>query len=158
MRKKSEFIAWLRKCGAQILPNTNAYELARFVAQDQTCVVYEGRRGVSANGFAAECWEAFVAGQDVRMGSVQKPRNSMAKLKAVLLQRDGNHCFFCHECMTDGFTVEHLVGRAKGGPDHQDNLALAHESCNKSAANLPLMEKIKLRESKLHERHRLTSA
>lgn len=46
-------------------------------------------------------------------------------------------------------TLEHLVARAKGGPDHMDNLVLVHEECNKKVSNLPLIEKIKIREKRL---------
>ena len=147
MSEIKAFLAWLQKNGAEILPPTNQYEIARFVARGQTNVVYQGRRGVSANGFALECWMAFREGRGVNMGFTQKPRGSMAKLKLVLIERDGHHCFYCAEPLCEDMTVEHLVSRHKGGPDHQDNLVLSHASCNKLAANLPLVEKIKLRES-----------
>lgn len=143
---KERLIAWLTKNGAQMLPPTNCYEMARFIARGQTCIIYVGRRGVTASGPAYEILEAFKSGKPYQMGDKQKPRTPMAKLRSVLLQRDGNRCFFCHEVMTDRYTVEHLVARAKGGPDHQDNLVLAHEDCNTEAANMPLIEKIKLRE------------
>lgn len=163
MDAKAKFQEWLRSNGAQVLPETNSYELARFVAKGQTCVIYEGRRGVRANGMALACWVAFRSGvKYFQMGETQKPRTPMSKMKLVLRQRDGDCCFFCGLAMfelsdgrpetplCDDCTLEHLVGRAKGGPDHEDNLVLAHERCNKEADNLPLMEKIKIREANLH--------
>ena len=80
------------------------------------------------------------------MGSKVKPRGSMARAKAALLERDGDHCFFCNKPLVEpDITVEHLVARSRGSNlDIQDNLALAHESCNKNAANLPLVRKIEI--------------
>jgi hypothetical protein len=136
--------AWLRAQGAEVLAPTNAYELVRFRARGGVHVIYEGRRGITANGFAETALKAYEKGSNLWMGITTKPRDSMAKTRAALLERDGNLCFFCAlEMPLDDMTVEHLVGRAKGGPDHQDNLALAHEACNRFANNLPLMEKIK---------------
>lgn len=137
--------AWLRAQGAEVLAPTNAYEMARFRARGGVHVIYEGRRGITANGFAQTALTAYEKGANLWMGLTTKPRGNMAKTRAALLERDGNLCFFCClEMNLEDMTVEHLVGRAKGGPDHQDNLVLAHESCNKSADNLPLIEKIKI--------------
>lgn len=149
-----KFHDWLRTQGAQLLPTTNPYEVARFIAHGRTCIVYQDSRGyTSATGFAQECVDAFRDGQRLNMGFTQKPRSSMHKLKMVLLERDGPNCFFCGVLMLDGdITVEHLVGRGKGGPDHQDNLALAHDGCNQFADNLPLIEKIKMRERNIYGR------
>jgi HNH endonuclease len=144
--ERSQFLDWLRQNGSEVLPVTNPYEVARFIARGVTCVIYQGRRGISANGFAGECWNAFLEGKSLHMGSTVKPRGSMAKAKAALLERDGNLCFFCAKIMVEpDVTVEHLVSRSKGqGLDIQDNLALAHEKCNKDAANLPLVKKIEI--------------
>ena len=142
----SKFLAWLQRNGAEVLPCSNVYEIARFIARGQTCIVYQGRRGISANGFAGECWNAFLEGRGLHMGSKVKPRGHFEKAKAALLERDGDLCFFCAQPMIEpDITIEHLVARSKGdGLDTQDNLALAHEKCNGSAANLPLMKKIQM--------------
>lgn len=150
--KKEKFIAWLRANGAEVLPTTNSYEIARFIAHGRVNIIYEGRRGIRSIGFAEECLRAFERGAMMNMGVTQKPRNNISRVKLALQQRDGSFCFFCLKAITeDTCTIEHLVARGKGGPDHQDNLALAHEKCNKDAANLPLMEKIKIREKHLNE-------
>lgn len=164
----SMFVSWLRANGAEVLPTTNVYELARFVAHGKTNVVYFGRRGVRAIGFAQECVDAYESGASLNMGIRQKPRNNISKRKIALRQRDGDLCFYCFKPMfryaegekdeTDDATIEHLVGRGKGGPDHQDNLVLAHDSCNKIVANLPLVSKLKVRENKIHERYRNQAA
>ena len=143
--KHSKFLDYLRQCGATVLPVTNGYEIARFIAQGKTCVVYQDKWGrTSANGFALDCWQAFESGKRIAMGAPVKPRTYIAKHKLALLERDGDLCFFCAQPLVEDITVEHLVSHDKGGPDVSDNFALAHESCNKSADNLPLMKKIKM--------------
>ena len=147
-KQQQQFHDWLTRQGAQLLPATNPYEYARFIAHGATHVIYEGRRGISAGGFAAECLEAFRNGANLGMGFARKARSSFAKQKLALLQRDGSNCFFCLTPMAENeITVEHLVARGKGGPDHLDNLALAHLKCNREADNLPLMKKLEIREA-----------
>src|SRR4051812_32915963 len=136
---KQKFIAWLRTNGAEILPTTNSYEVVRFMAHGRVNIIYEGRRGIRAIGFAEECLQAFEAGSTLNMGFTQNPRHALTKRKVMLRQRDGDKCFFCgkgmfgiegepgHESSVEDCTIEHLVGRGKGGPDHDDNLALSHE-------------------------------
>lgn len=146
---KKDFSIWLSQQGAEVLAPTNPYEIARFRARGGVHVVYEGRRGISANGFAMECWEAFRKGSRLWMGVTKKPRNQLTYRKAALMERDGNLCFYCRLALSvEEATIEHLVSRDKGGPDHMDNLVLTHAPCNKLADNLPLIEKIKLRESR----------
>ena len=143
---QKKFLEWLRQQGAEVLAPTNPYELARFRARGGVHIIYEGRRGVNATGFAEECVTAFAKGSPLWMGMTQKPRNSMGYKKAALMERDGNECFYCHVPMSvTEATVEHLVSRQNGGPDHMDNLALAHDTCNRRVANLPLVKKLDFR-------------
>lgn len=152
--ENKKFIEWLQRQGAEVLAPTNPYEVARFRARGGVHVVYEGRRGINANGFAEECLEAFRKHQNIDMGITQKPRTPMARVKVALVQRDGKLCFFCGAEMPESdMTVEHLVSIHKGGPNHMDNLALAHERCNRTAANFPLVEKIRM-----HVAARITGA
>lgn len=147
MKDKKNFHLWLRQNGAEVLAPTNPFEFARFRARGGVHVIYEGRRGISSQGFARECFDAWFAGERLSMGITTKPRDRLSHLKAALSERDGMECFYCGLIMTpEAMTIEHLVSRDKGGPDHADNLALAHEACNKEADNLPLVEKIKMRE------------
>ena len=104
-----------------------------------------------------------------RMGSKQKPRDYLSRKREALKQRDGDRCFYCGKLMfwkeageriegSDNYqaidkedcTLEHLVARAKGGPDHMDNLVLVHDACNKLVDNLPLIEKLKIRERNIY--------
>jgi len=67
----------------------------------------------------------------------------------ALLRRDGNACFYCGEPTgEDDRSLEHLVARAHGGPDHLSNLVLAHRRCNAVAGHLSAMEKIRIREQR----------
>ena len=130
------------------MPTTNPYEVARFIAHGKTHVVYMNSRGyISAVGFAEECVRAFDAHQSIKMGYAMKHTAFDAKRKQAVIERDGNRCFFCKKEMTWAeSSLEHLVARARGGPNHLDNMALAHKECNARAANLTLMEKIRIRE------------
>ena len=48
-------------------------------------------------------------------------------------------------------SIEHLVAKCHGGPDTLENLVLCHPPCNRKLNNLPLSEKIKLRETRVRE-------
>lgn len=43
-------------------------------------------------------------------------------------------------------SAEHLLSRCHGGRSNMANMVLAHVTCNQEADNLPLVEKIKLRD------------
>lgn len=139
-----EFRAWLRSQGADVLAPTNQWEVVRFRARGAVHIVYtDARKNIKASGFAAECMEACRRGGNLSMGFTSDRKSLGARMKAALLARDGDLCFFCARVMTqEEMTVEHLVGIGKGWPNHTDNFALAHEECNKKAGNMPLMEKI----------------
>jgi hypothetical protein len=147
---QKKFTTWLSQQGAEVLAPTNPYEIARFRARGGVHVVYSGRRGISANGFAEECLTVFRQGGRLWMGVTKKPRNQLTYRKAALMERDGDKCFYCLMSLNvETATIEHLVSRDKSGPDHMDNLVLVHEPCNRLADNLPLIEKIKIRERRI---------
>ncbi len=145
--EKQKFISWLGRQGAEVLTPTNPYEALRFRARGSVHIVYEGRRGLTVPEFVRQCWEAFDRNGHMDMGIAKQARTPAAKLRAAVMQRDGRACFFCTKDMeNDDITLEHLVAIGKGGPDHLDNCVLAHEACNRKADNLPLIDKIKMRE------------
>lgn len=76
-------------------------------------------------------------------GSKKKSRD---KIVARLLVRDGHDCWFCGKGMGQDITVEHLQPLALGGSWSDDNLALAHRSCNRAAGHLTRFEKEGMRE------------
>lgn len=53
--------------------------------------------------------------------------------KARLLQYQNGTCCWCgHYLSFAQATWEHIIPKSLGGPDHESNLALSHESCNKA--------------------------
>ena len=149
------FANWLRAQGAEVLAPTNQWELVRFFAKGATRIIYQRGNGQVSikDGITAEAIDAWQKGANWNPGLTKKPRTSLQRVKADLLHRDGAACWFCGEPLGSDVTVEHLVARGKGGPDHQDNFVLSHERCNNQADNLPLKEKIDI-----HFRARLRKA
>lgn len=138
------FEAWLRAQGAEVIPRTSDWEFARFRAHESLHIIYMRADGTfSAQEFGLECLAVFRRGGTLGMG-LAKPRKGLGHRKAILMKRDGNACFFCGLPMTeDEATIEHLVPLSRGGPNTDENLALAHEACNQSAGAASLMDKIR---------------
>ena len=152
--KKEAFKLWLSQQGAEVLAATNQYEVVRFRARGSVHVVYWGKRGMTFGPFAQECYDQFRRGGHIDMGLKGTQRGIGGKYRHGLIERDGNNCFYCLEPMEEGdASVEHLVSVHKGGPNHMDNMALAHRNCNARVGNLPLVQKLKVRERALLERH-----
>ena len=146
--KLAEFKIWLARQGAEVLAVTNPYEVLRFRAKAAVHVVYTGRRGTTLPIFVTQCLTAFEMGTSMDMGLVAVARSFGAKFRAAIVERDGRGCFFCLNPMReDDMTLEHLVPVSKGGPNHMDNMVLAHQACNQRADDQPLIEKIKMREN-----------
>lgn len=61
------FKAWLNECGAEVLPETNAYELVRFRCGAGLSIIYTNNRGRSEKmtGLAHAAWIAFKAGESL---------------------------------------------------------------------------------------------
>ena len=77
--------------------------------------------------------------------SSKKQKKRLATIR-LLQRRDGNACFYCGRTRKEGeATIEHFVALAAGGPDHPDNLALAHANCNIRAGHLSAVAKVRLR-------------
>lgn len=73
------------------------------------------------------------------------PLAARAARIAYLIARDGDGCLYCGRPIDpSACTVEHVVARAAGGPDHASNLALAHTECNAAAGHLSVAEKLRL--------------
>ena len=147
--KVEAFKLWLQQQGAEVLAPTNQYEVMRVRARGKVHIAYKDKHGVITwTDFFKECRHVFERGGRMDMGLTATQRTPAARFRAALLERDGRECFFCIEEMpNDDMTVEHLVPIHKGGPNHLDNMALAHAKCNAAADNLPLIEKISIRET-----------
>lgn len=92
-----------------------------------------------------------VAKAIVQGGRPSRREMKRAKLRGsavhkALLARDGDRRPYCNKKLGDDQSREHLVAIANDGSDRLDNQALAHHACNVKAADLPLIEKIKLRD------------
>jgi 5-methylcytosine-specific restriction endonuclease McrA len=142
------FKADLVAAGGELLAPTNPYEVMRFRTSYGVGVVY-----TNAKGRRTENAEAISARQHLRdhLGSLSPvPVVPRQKNRAVILRlrgRDGSMCFFCRTPLGDDITVEHLVPRAHGGPNHISNPFLAHESCNRRVGHLSAPEKIAMRDA-----------
>lgn len=72
-----------------------------------------------------------------------------------LRARDGSKCWFCDQPINfkadpladRAPSTEHLIPQCRDGSDKMENLVLCHRSCNQLLDNLPLVEKIKLRDA-----------
>ena len=174
--KTQEFLAYLAANGCEIGKPSNPYEVVRYRAywkdgkKPITHIVYSKENGLLTwmNGSQGH-YHSFL--QDVPMArnnppfvsqfDGRQPKGETIKAKSKrpaskaeitrkkLLERDGPDCWFCGEVMGDDCTIEHLVPKSKGGRNTLANYALAHQSCNAKAADLPLVDKIALR-AKLH--------
>ena len=144
--EREAFAEWLREQGADVLQPTNEYEFARFRAMGMINVIYVRQSGVfSAQPFGMKCLAAFRKKANMAMGFTEARKSLNASMRATILSRDGDLCFFCAEPMPPwDVTIEHLVAKNKGGPDHTDNLVLAHEACNQRVGSMPLIRKIKI--------------
>lgn len=153
------FKGWLEARGSEVRVSTNPYELARFTTPEGVGVVYRNGKDVITawEGGAREAFEAYANGKSWRCGEKPKDagQNKRKRQIATLLERDGNHCFYCDGGMAlqgepcepgTMMTREHLVPRTQGGPDNLTNLFLAHERCNQEAGHLSAVEKIRLRD------------
>ena len=147
------FFDFLRACGAEVLTVTSKYEVARFKAHGATSILYCNKKGkLTFTGDSAEAYRAFIDGKSWQATGKNKARIIKRSPKVrTLLKRDGGNCFYCGEPLKNDITVEHLVGRAHGGPNHISNLVLAHGQCNQDAGHLSAMEKIAIRERNFYE-------
>lgn len=135
---------YLENIGANLIETTNSYEIARFIANDETCVIYEGKRGLSgSNPLSNKIISAFLEKKLINIQD-EKRRPLKDKFYKKLIERDGNKCFYSGRDMTiENASIEHLIPLSKGGKNNLDNLVLCLKEENEKMANLPLVEKIK---------------
>ncbi len=145
-KKLEEF---LERGGATILPVTNPWEIARFKTVRGVCVIYRNANGNMrfSDPNAEEAYDAYRQGK-AWFANEKATRIKRRTIREQLLARDGGNCFYCTLPFTseDPETIEHFLAIAKGGTNHLDNLALAHESCNRAVGDLPIVKKIALRD------------
>lgn len=89
----------------------------------------------------AECSNILKPGQS-ECSSCQAARHQakQAKLKQLLIRRDGWQCTWCGESLLDGFDtteIDHVIPVSLGGPrDPQWNQQVLHQPCNRAKINL----------------------
>lgn len=151
-KKKAAFIEFLAANGAEILTATNEYEVLRFRANGETSVLYRNKQGeLTGTGDMGNAYRAFIGGH--KWVGAQKNKATIIKRTPkvkTLLKRDGTNCFYCGKPLNGDISLEHLVSRAHGGPNHISNLVLAHRQCNADAGHLSAAEKIALREQNIY--------
>ena len=148
------FRNWLVSAGAELMPHDPAQqEVIKIFAGREVFVVTTTELGVlQGNGLEAlRCWrhqESWAALDRTLPYPKSKLRRHVETLPH-LLDRDGHDCWLCGLPLGDDMTVEHLVSRCHGGPDHLSNVVLTHTACNTKLGVLPLVTKIKMREANL---------
>lgn len=149
VKNDASLLASITAAGGEVLGVTNPHEVMRFKTKYGVGVVYENAKGVRTWNEQARAARDHI--QSHKPGSlaavVVHGRRKGAGTVNLLLQRDGEGCFFCGELLRDDITVEHLVSVAHGGPNHISNLFLAHCECNQRAGHLSAPEKIRMREN-----------
>ena len=135
---------YLNALGANILENSNnPYEVVRFIANEQICVIYQGRRGCTGNNpLTNKIIENYYARKLI---NIQDDKREPLKQKFYkkLIERDGTKCFYTGKEMTqEEASIEHLIPLSKGGKNNLDNLVLCLKEENAKMANLPLVDKI----------------
>jgi len=164
-RRGAAFRAFLAERGCDLLAPTNKYEALRFKRAGRTNVVYRKANGrYTVVGADVELAVAAFTSTERRGGkasgkiavqvampvppavAARRAKLRGSAIHKALLQRDGNGCFYCGKRLGDDQSREHLVAAANGGTERLENLVLAHHACNVKAGDLPLIDKIKLRD------------
>jgi len=86
------------------------------------------------------------------------PATTKAQVE-TLRKRDGGRCWLCDKPIdfkaepnsARAPSLEHLIPLSREGPRTADNLVLCHPPCNRELGDLPLVEKIKMREERLKQ-------
>jgi len=84
-----------------------------------------------------------------------KNAKTKMRIKAKIVARDGDRCFYCGLPMEDP-TIEHVLAISRGGKDSITNLVLAHQQCNEFVGAMGVLEKIKVRDAFRSPKHRKT--
>lgn len=146
MKKQfKSFDEYLDQIGADKIQVTSEWELARFRANDEICVIYQNQKGrISfSNTLAGKVYSSFEEGKLINIQS-EKRQSLASKFKSKIFERDGNKCFYSgKEMLEEEATIEHLIPLSRGGKNNIDNLVLCLAEENQKMANKPLIEKIK---------------
>ncbi|MGO4672949.1 HNH endonuclease [Bosea sp. 2YAB26] len=151
--KIETFKAWLTDCGAVVRPPSNQWEVLRVQTCDGVQVIYRNAKDI-------QTWpepliiarHAFERGNRMALSPEMKARKQLRHLIEDLAVRDGLWCWFCEvgflTADSTEISIEHLVPKAHGGPNHPSNLVLACKPCNTEAGHLSVSEKVAIRDRK----------
>src|SRR5690606_9091714 len=117
-----------------------------FIEPARSSIRVTGRGQLRWSGSAAQLYVGYQLGLSLYPG-YEVPPAFTGELLAYLRRRDGDACFYCGRTVSKAdATIEHVLSRTYGGPNHTANLVLAHLGCNAMAGALPVASKIRLRE------------
>lgn len=137
--------------GADIIENSNnPYEVIRFIANSDTCVIYEGKKGLKGNNdLANKIIDGFYNNELIKLDK-EKREPLKRKFYNKIIERDGNLCFYTNkELSLENASIEHLIPLSKGGKNNLDNLVLCLKEENLKMGDTSLVEKIKYKISNL---------
>lgn len=146
---KKDFLEFLVKQGA-VINIPKKFEIVRFLFNDNIGSIVFNNKGkiTQANKLAQDAWDAFRT-----KNTSWKPNKNNKELdlrKDMIYQlsiRDGWHCFYCNKLLDENTsTIEHLVSRHDGGPNHPSNLFLSCNDCNVKVGREAAHIKIKMRD------------
>jgi len=151
-----DFARWLVDCGAELHPPLTPNECLRYWlrAHGSSFVVLTKNGTFGFGGYANRHFKAFRAGASVVYVANSRDYETRTKQYLRLLDRDGEGCFYCGLPLGADNTIEHILSRSHGGPNHDENCALAHKDCNRAVDNLPVVAKMKMRDLFLMEAKR----
>lgn len=150
-KEMADFKTWLVCCGAIVDAPTNKWEILRVRTCFGPLVAYTNAKG-------RESWpedlltilNRYKLGQPMALSTSLRSKVRVRHKIEALAQRDGMECWFCGAAFNGAedsrITIEHLVPKAHGGPDHASNLVLACKACNTEAGNRSVAEKVLIRE------------
>lgn len=145
------FTAHLEAAGAEIRAPTNPWEVLRYAHRGGVHIVYRKANGfITFTGASEEHWREFSGGKAPRKGKM--PPAIKRDVRERLRARDGAGCWYCGLLLGEDETIEHLIPASAGGGHALHNLALAHAVCNQAAGDLPLVDKLDLRQKQLAAR------
>ena len=137
-------------CVDFIQTTNDSYEIARFVVNDEICVIYEGKKGLyGSNHIANKIIGRFKSKKLINIQETKR-KSLKGKFYQKLTERDGNKCFYTNRELTEeNSSIEHLIPLSRGGKNNLENLVLCLKSENEKMANLSLIEKINYKISNL---------
>lgn len=142
------FRNWLLASGAELMEEINDIEVLRARTRLGILVLAKIKDGrpVGPGPLLGTLTDAFDDRLPIDLTPVHGRRKVTAQARKAITLRDGPGCWYCGGDAV--LTIEHLVPRAYGGPNHVSNYVLACAPCNHEAGCLSVAEKVRMREAK----------